>query len=139
MNTTLMTPSQKFAQAAATEEFAMDHAKMEFTEEMLQLMDERGINRVQLAEKLGVKPSRITALLRGVQNFTFETAVRVARALNADFVPKLRPKEQEYRWELYHVDSVHSAFICGGQPIAWGNHLKQTASICAKNEFSPAA
>lgn len=81
-----------FAAAAKTEDFEIERAKLTFTENMLALMEDLQMSRVDLARKLDVKPSRITALLRGTQNFTFDTAVRVARALGAAFEPKLVQK-----------------------------------------------
>ena len=90
MSTTTL--AEMFAAAAKTEDFEIESAKLAFTENMLALMEELQMSRIDLARKLDVKPSRITALLRGTQNFTFDTAVRIARALNAAFEPKLVQK-----------------------------------------------
>jgi transcriptional regulator with XRE-family HTH domain len=135
-----LTPAERFAQAIVSEDFAIDSAKLAFTEEMLHLMEVRGLNRVQLAEKLQVKPSRITAMLRGAQNFTFATAVRVAHVLNADFVTKLRPKEKECRWELYDEQSVHPAFQVGPpRRLTWPSQDDQKIKELVKNEVQTAA
>lgn len=79
----------------------VEKAIIECTEEMIARMEEDEISRSELARRLGKKPAFITKLLRGDNNFTFETAVRIARALNAEFVPHLRPQGWGTRWLDY--------------------------------------
>jgi predicted transcriptional regulator len=55
-----------------------------FVEELLTLMKEQGINRTQLAKRMGVGPSRVTAMLNGGSNFTLETLIRASRAVGAN-------------------------------------------------------
>lgn len=111
------TLSEMFAEAAATEDFAIESAKLSFTEDMLAIMKKIGMSRVELARKMNVNPSRITALLRGTQNFTFDTAVRVARALNAEFCPKLT--------------EVVDSFKCA-TPSEMDDRFKQPLKVFAK-------
>jgi transcriptional regulator with XRE-family HTH domain len=63
----------------------IERAKIEFTEELLAQMEAQGISRSELARCLGVKPARVTALLRGSNNFTLETMVRICRAIGAKY------------------------------------------------------
>ena len=67
------TPAEKFSKAAQTEDFDLEIAQVSFTEDMLCLMEERGITRSKLAQKLNIQPSRVTAMLSGAQNLTFAT------------------------------------------------------------------
>lgn len=52
-------------------------------------MEELGINRRQLAERMGVSPARVTQVLRGSDNLTLKTLVLIANALDAHLEFKL--------------------------------------------------
>jgi hypothetical protein len=72
--------------------------KLEFTEEMLARMKERGVKKSQLAATLGAKPAFVTRLVSGHNNFTLETMVRVARALDCEFRCHLQPVGTKACW-----------------------------------------
>jgi transcriptional regulator with XRE-family HTH domain len=72
--------------------------KLEFTEEMLARMKERGLKKSQLATALGAKPAFVTRLVSGHNNFTLETMVRVARALDCEFRCHLQPAGTKACW-----------------------------------------
>jgi hypothetical protein len=74
-----------FQHAEQDTEYWVELAKLEFTEEMLARMQEAGMKKSQLAVTLGAKPAFVTRLVSGHNNFTLETMVRVARALNCGF------------------------------------------------------
>jgi transcriptional regulator with XRE-family HTH domain len=78
-----------FAEAEKTEAYWVSTAKIRFTEDMLQAMRLAGVNKTQLAERLGVKPAQITRLCSGANNFTVETMVRIARALKGELKVQL--------------------------------------------------
>jgi len=61
------------------------------TEAMVDRMMEMGLNRRDLAGRLGVSPAQVTRLLRGVNNFTVRTLVEVSRALDCDLSVALIP------------------------------------------------
>ena len=79
-------------------------------EELLVLMKERGINRTQLAERMGVGSPRVTAMLNGSSNFKLETLIRAANAVGATLQQTLVPKGMKARWVLYREDEIHTAF-----------------------------
>ncbi len=109
------TPAENFSKAAQTEDFDLEIAQVSFTEDMLCLMEERGITRSKLAEKLNIQPSRVTAMLSGAQNLTFASAVRVARALDAKFLTKLCPSEK--RWVQFEVANLENVSVFSGARI----------------------
>lgn len=74
-----------FQRAEERTGYWVELAKLDFTEEMLARMKERGLKKTQLAARLGAKPAFVTRLVSGHNNFTLETMVRVARALNCEF------------------------------------------------------
>lgn len=62
----------------------IEFCKLEAVEELLQFMKREGINRSELAERMGVPPSRITKLLNGSENLTIATLVRAGRSVGAE-------------------------------------------------------
>ena len=74
-------------------------AELDFVEQYLRAMKKRGVNRVELAERLGVKPSYVTRLLSGRANLTIKTMARMCAAVQCEFsttvfpIPLLRFKK----------------------------------------------
>lgn len=87
---------------AFAEPFDLDqevvYRKLTVVEELLQFMKREGINRSELAERMGVRPSRITKMLRGDSNLTIDTLVRAGRAVGADLVQTFVPEGQSGHW-----------------------------------------
>jgi transcriptional regulator with XRE-family HTH domain len=82
-----------------------------FVEELLSLMKEQGINRTQLAERMGVGSPRVTAMLNGSSNFKLETLIRAANAVGATLHQTLVPEGMNGRWVNYREDEIHAAFV----------------------------
>jgi len=76
-----------------TPEFLLEKVKLTFAEELCRLLDERGVSRRQLAERLGTSRAYVTRILRTDYNLTAETMVKVARALDARVELALVPKD----------------------------------------------
>ena len=89
---------QLFRRAEARTGYWVELAKLEFTEEMLARMKERKIKKKELADALGVRPAMVTRLVSGHNNFTIETMVRVARALECEFRCHLQPTGTKACW-----------------------------------------
>ncbi len=83
----------RISEALNSVDAEIERAKIDFTEELLAQMEAKGISRTALAESLGVKPARITALLRGTNNFTLETMVRICRAIGTKYTHCIEPLE----------------------------------------------
>jgi plasmid maintenance system antidote protein VapI len=90
--------AELFLEAEKSDTFWVSKAKLHFTEDMLAQMDALGINKTELASRLGVKPAQISRLCGGLNNFTLETMVRVARALNCEFRCHLQPEGANTLW-----------------------------------------
>lgn len=101
--------AELFREAAASLAFEVDSAKLDFTDEMLALMEAQKVSRSELAARLGVKPARITALLRGDNNFTLETMIRICRALGVKYSHHVGAPGSKTHW--FDVKSH------GGQPL----------------------
>jgi transcriptional regulator with XRE-family HTH domain len=87
-----------FQRAEGRPGYWVELGKLEFTEEMLARMKERGVSKSQLAFRLQAKPAFVTRLVSGHNNFTLETMVRVARALDCEFRSHLQPAGTKACW-----------------------------------------
>jgi transcriptional regulator with XRE-family HTH domain len=79
-------------------EFWIQEAIVDFTEEVFRKMGEQKVTRAKLAEKINVNPAYITKILRGDTNFTLETMVKVARALNSRVRIHLQREDCHSEW-----------------------------------------
>ena len=70
-----------FESARKRDEYWIAHAKLEFTENLRRLMEQKKETKAGLAKKLGKSPAYITKICRGNVNFTLESMVRLARAM----------------------------------------------------------
>lgn len=87
-----------FAQAEKRLDYKVEGAKNEFTEKVVHRMEEAGVTRSELADRLGKKKPQVTRLLRGGNNFTVETMVEIADALGCNYRSHLEPKDCETMW-----------------------------------------
>lgn len=74
---------------------AIDKIGSAFLRQILRRMKELGINQTELAKRMKVSRPYITKVLREDVNFSFRTAAKLARALKMDFMPELKPGENE--------------------------------------------
>jgi transcriptional regulator with XRE-family HTH domain len=88
----------------------IDFRKLIVVEELLQFMKREGIKRTELADRMGVPPSRITKMLSGDSNLTIDTLVRAGRAVGADLHQTFAPAGSKVRWTSYDPADVHEAF-----------------------------
>lgn len=101
--------AQAFAEPFSVEE-EIGFRKLMVVEELLQFMKREGIKRTELAERMGVQPSRITAMLSGESNLTIDTLVRAGRAVRADLHQTFAPQGKKVRWTCYDPAEVHEVF-----------------------------
>ena len=94
-----------FSQAEERLDYFVEGAKNEFTEKIVARMRDLGISKSELAERLDAERSFVTRLLSGNNNFTIETMVRIARALDCGFRSHLEPDECDTVW----VDIMRSS------------------------------
>jgi plasmid maintenance system antidote protein VapI len=90
--------------------------KLMIAEELLQQMAERGISRTQLAQRMGVQPSRITAMMNGSNNFTIETLVKAGRAVGAELHQHFAPTHKKAHWAVYEESEIHETFRAPMRP-----------------------
>jgi transcriptional regulator with XRE-family HTH domain len=86
--------------------FKVESAILKFTELLSLRMKERGITTSALAEKINVKPPYVSKILRGTSNFTLDSIIKIASAVEADFVFDLVPKETNQKWNSFSGENV---------------------------------
>lgn len=95
-----------------------EYKKLMIMENILHLMKEQGVSRSELASRMGIKPSRITAMMSGSNNFTIETLVRAGRALGSDLHQTFAPTGHKVRWSSYDSVKINRAFIKDIRPTS---------------------
>lgn len=76
------------------------HRKLVITNRLIELMQEQGVSRSELAKRMGVQPSRVTAMLSGTGNLTIDTLVRAGMALGAELHQTFVPAGGQVRWVI---------------------------------------
>jgi len=75
-----------------------DRVVSQFLRAVLLRMKARGLNQTSLAKRLNVSRPYVTKVLHGDVNITFGAALRLAKALEMDFVPQLvEPAQKDSR------------------------------------------
>jgi transcriptional regulator with XRE-family HTH domain len=84
-----------FERLEKSEEYELDALKVELCEQIYLIMEQEDIAKAELARRLKTSRAYITKLLQGSANFTLESLVKVARALECSVSVSLRPKAEE--------------------------------------------
>lgn len=82
-----------FNRARDSHTYHVEAAVLEFTEELVERMEQKGISRSELARRIDSSPAYITKILRGNSNFTLDSMVKIARALDCTYRSHLEPAE----------------------------------------------
>jgi transcriptional regulator with XRE-family HTH domain len=90
--------SSLLAKAKERDSYWTARAVHEFTEDLYRLMEQRGVNKAELARRLDSSPAYVTKVLRGNTNFTIESMVRLARALEGRLCLHVGRSEGQTRW-----------------------------------------
>src|SRR5579885_2868781 len=80
-----------------------ERAILDFTEEILRRIEELNISKSDLAARLEVEPAYVSKLIRGSNNFTLRTMVRISRALASELRFHLQPIGMRAEWTDYNL------------------------------------
>ena len=86
-----------FFSAPLTVEGEAELLDLQFADALLALMKVQGVTRSELAHRMGVSLSSVTAMFSRSKSFTTEIKVRAARALGAKYLDGLAPVNAENR------------------------------------------
>jgi len=101
--------------AKETDSFWVESEILDITERISDLMERHGVSKSELANRLGRSPAFVTKLMRGNNNFTLETLVKVGRRLGCNYHGYFQPYGTTSGWiEFLHEKPVISAI----QPAA---------------------
>ena len=147
----MKTPKKSFAQILADAKagltYHVEGAIIEFTEEICRIMEVQGVSKVELAKRLECKPAFVTKLLSGQNNFTIETMVRVARALESEIKIHLQGPGVESHWEDVENFTITGKVECANsqstnfrsmKPVL-ANHQCITSNYGSNEELALAA
>jgi transcriptional regulator with XRE-family HTH domain len=90
----------------------VESLRFDFVEDIERMMEERGVNRAELARRLDASPAYVTQLFRALFNPTLLTLTKVADALGARVSLHLHPKDTAVEWSevpAEHARRAHSA------------------------------
>ena len=80
---------------------AIDRIGSAFLRKVIVLMKQQGLSQTAVAKRMNVSRPYVTKVLHGDVNISFRTAAKFAHALGMDFLPELRPHEEEKAELLY--------------------------------------
>ena len=85
MSNTTLSPKARYEQLLErqkqTTEYWVEMAKDEVADEIFELMEQEGINKAELARRLGKSRAYITKVLQGGENLTIESMVKIGLVL----------------------------------------------------------
>jgi len=77
--------------------FVAELMKLEFADDLVRLLEARGLKRTELAEKLGTNRGYVTRVLNTEYNLSVETMAKIALALDARISLRMLPREEVER------------------------------------------
>ena len=105
------TPLSDYFAVPLSPEGEAELQNLQFVDALLARMKAQGISRIELARRMGIQPSRVTAMLSGNGNFTTQTMIRAARAVGAKYHHCLAPATHSVRWQCWEKSETHPAFL----------------------------
>lgn len=106
-----------------------------FLSEIEKITDERKIVRKELAKKIGVSPSYLTQLYRGVKPLNIETLAKIELVLDFRFDIKAIEKSllevadtTEFNWNEEQINHFIQKFSCKNGFWIYKNHSKSNTS-----------
>ncbi len=78
--------------------FWVERAKLNFSIELNRVFKQRKMTQQELAVRMDTSSSYLTKVFRGDTNFTIETMVKLARAVDGELQIHIAPKQAKTRW-----------------------------------------
>ncbi len=126
-----------FAEAEASPEYWEEFAKLDFTESVLDAMKAQGIQKSDLARSLGVRPSAITKMLSGDNNFEIGTMTKIAFTLGCRLTLNLTPRSATVTstpkplMQVFSNQATFTSFISTPSTVAPAQHERETSTELA--------
>jgi len=92
------------------ETYWVERAILDFTENLVSLMEEKGVSKAELARRIEKSPAYITKVMRGNTNFTIESMVRLVRAVDGQLCIRATHQDRDVRWfDVVRTSQRHQA------------------------------
>lgn len=114
-----------FAEARKGDRFWVDGAILEFTADIERMMEQQGITKTELADRLGTSQAYVTKVLRGTANFTMETMVKLSRAVGGTLHVHVAHQQAKVRW----LDKHDGGKACQIREEAQMGHVISCAGV----------
>lgn len=105
---------------------------LDFANTLAAMLKAKGMSKKALAERIGASPAYVTKVLRGDANYTVETMVKLAMAVDARVEVRLLPRESG-AWHsqktAFTVPRVHQLVPCAGYLDASNEGEWQTVKL----------
>ena len=88
-------------------EYWVESMRFDFVEEVERMMEERGVNRAELARRLDASPAYVTQMFKALFNPTLLTLAKIALAFDARVELKLVPRDAPSGRRAAAVPSTH--------------------------------
>jgi len=111
--------------------------KLLIVEQILERMKALGLNRSKLAARMEISPARVTTMMDGTNNFTIETLMRVADAVDGELALTIVPKGHRINWVTWSDSDVHASFVPDRQPAEPTSTFNLSAPV--REDYTDAA
>ena len=85
-----------FREMKQTDVYHIEGAKVEIAEQIYLAMKRHHVSNAELARRLGKSRAYVTKVLQGSTNFTLESLVRIARALDCQLDLQFSPRHKAF-------------------------------------------
>lgn len=85
--------AKAFEKASDSHTCRVEAVSLEFTESLLERMKEQGVNRAELARRLGTSQAYVSKILNRPSNLTVESLVKISDAVDCNLRAHLLPRE----------------------------------------------
>jgi transcriptional regulator with XRE-family HTH domain len=102
--------------------FVAEMMKLAFADDLVRLLEARGLKRTELAEKLGTNRGYITRILNTEYNLSIETMAKIALALDAQITLSMQPRQASpataavVPTRVAHRRIPHNEFVASDKP-----------------------
>jgi len=91
---------EKVNAARGTFDYRLEKILFQLGEDICLLMEQQGLSRTQLAERMGVSPAYITKILSGNPNLTIKSLLKLADAMGKELTLQFATRTAQKRSSL---------------------------------------
>lgn len=88
---------EKINAARDTFDYRLEKILLQLGEDICLLMEQQGLNRTHLAERMGVSPAYITKILSGNPNLTIKSLLKLTDAMGKELTLQFSPRAAQKR------------------------------------------